>query len=70
MINLDIERYCENCPDFEPNVDKETLRVEDFGSYYPEPFRHETVITCKYRDRCHEIYERAKDECKKENKNG
>ena len=58
MIILKNEKYCENCPDFEPDVTKETMVCED-------KIINETTISCKYRDRCREIYKQAKDECKK-----
>ncbi len=49
-ISLDIEKYCEDCADFEPNVD--IFKVEDYGG----SFNYITTIECKNKDRCKSIY--------------
>ncbi len=52
-ITLKVEDYCQNCPDFEADVDKETLYCRDDFDIF-EPLKHmtETTVTCKHRDRC------------------
>lgn len=51
MIKLEVETYCQNCPDFDPEVYKYS---------YEGDMRHtddvnETVVYCKYKQRCHSI---------------
>lgn len=51
MIILQIEKYCHNCPDFEPAVEKNTY--SNFDIDYCEERRYaDTLITCKYCNRC------------------
>ena len=54
-INLKVEEYCQNCPDFEPETELKHERVEmvdhttlenKYVSFY------ETYISCKYCRRC------------------
>lgn len=72
MIKLNIEEYCENCPDFEPDVEKEVLTTEDYP-YLESTFKYaNTIITCKSRDRCNCFYidmaRNQKEKKEKENK--
>lgn len=46
MINLEVQFYCQNCPDFEPEVEQ-----EQFYDYI------NTIIRCKHRIRCKTIYD-------------
>lgn len=54
-INLKVEEYCQNCPDFEPDVDRRTLYMEGFD---PATYTNvnkticETTVECKYKRRC------------------
>lgn len=52
MIRLDVESYCQKCPDFEPTVDK----------YYAENAVYEQVVHCENSQRCRHIYETMKGE--------
>lgn len=66
MIKLDIKDYCENCPDFRPEVDKETVYMENFEDPL-EPARIcETIITCEYAKRCECIYKKARKQAEKD----
>lgn len=46
MINLRVEDYCQDCPDFNPVA--ETIKF--FAGI--EMTKCETDVHCKYRDRC------------------
>lgn len=48
MINLCVEKYCHNCPEFKAHV---TSYISSFGS---EVEAHHD-ITCEYSDRCTQI---------------
>ena len=50
MINLEVEKYCENCPEFEAVVDKTSYVLSSMQSIH-ESFCN-TVITCEHRERC------------------
>ena len=50
MININVEDYCQNCPDFEPEVNKTLLKANNIV------ISTDTFITCKYSDRCKQIY--------------
>ena len=50
MINLKVEKYCENCPEFEADVDKTSYISSSMQSIH-ESFCN-TVITCEHRERC------------------
>lgn len=54
-INLNVEEYCHNCPDFEPVTEKEKLHMEGFdpGTYTNvNKTICETTVECKYKKRC------------------
>ncbi len=54
-INLKVEEYCQNCPDFDPVTDKHTLHMEGFdpGTYTNvNKTICETTVECKYKRRC------------------
>jgi hypothetical protein len=47
MIRVDVEEYCHECLDFNPDVSKaERVTLGDEMSYT------DTIIRCKYRKRC------------------
>lgn len=56
MIRLDVEQYCHECPDFEPDVqrpEKDILYGSDpSGRSLQLVSMSDTIIRCKYRDRC------------------
>lgn len=53
MINLKVEKYCENCPEFEADVDKTSYFSSSMQSIH-KSFCN-TVITCEHRGRCRVI---------------
>ena len=60
MIKLDVEKYCQDCPDFEAKVYKEFF--EDFyGFKLPN-----TYISCKNTDKCRRIKRYLEKEIKNE----
>lgn len=50
MISLQIERYCENCPEFE--VKQETLRIGFCDASH--------LLTCEHADKCRNLYKQLK----------
>ena len=57
MITLEVEDYCQNCPEFEPCIIEEH-GMEDF--YFEEKI--ERVVGCGHWARCYEMYKRIKEE--------
>ena len=63
MIKLEVEDYCQSCPEFEPDVDKDIDRyfVDTFDPFDPfdtERREHvvcDTIIRCEHRGRCRSI---------------
>lgn len=51
MIVLDVKEYCQNCPDFDPEVTKEILYSDDFSLGRRKIIY--TTVRCKYSNRCH-----------------
>ena len=55
-ISLNVEKYCEDCADFEADVEKiRKIRVGDFDDF-DDSFRCITTIECKNKDRCKSMY--------------
>lgn len=57
MIKLEVENYCQSCPEFEPDVDRNTQRyfAEDFNPFAYEPRVYtvcDTIVRCEHRVRC------------------
>ena len=52
-ISLNVEKYCEDCADFEADVEK--IRVGDFDDF-DDSFSCITTIECKNKDRCASMY--------------
>lgn len=51
MIKLEVEKYCEDCPEFESEVDKDI--VELYNSSLRDYIETaETRIYCRHRKRC------------------
>ena len=48
MIRVDVEDYCQNCLDFEPDVTKPEKIYAGDG----EVILGDTIIRCEYRKRC------------------
>lgn len=67
MISLYVKNYCHNCPEFEPDVEKDTFYDEDFSG--PTMNTHtKTDIYCKHRDRCASMIKFLKEEKEKKKK--
>ena len=52
MIIVDVKEYCQECPDFDPDVEKPAMFYADDIRY---KFLKNTIIRCKYRQRCDSI---------------
>ena len=50
MIRVEYEEYCEDCPEFEPDMRKEVMHTDYYGS--KGDLICETVIQCQHKDRC------------------
>lgn len=53
MIILEVEPYCQKCPDFEPTVDRYC---------YADNAVYSQIVQCENRERCRNIYETMKGE--------
>ena len=53
MIKLDVEDYCDCCPMFEADVEKDY--IDTFGG---EAISN-TIVSCKYKYMCRAIYKKA-----------
>ena len=49
MIRIDVEEYCQQCLDFEPDV---TKPERYYAAGKELPLHTDTIIQCKYRKRC------------------
>ena len=49
-IELKVDKFCDNCPEFKPDVDKETTVTIGYG------LKNYTIITCVHRERCKSMY--------------
>ena len=60
MINFNIHKYCQGCVEFEPLVTQRPELLENtFGEYR---FCGDTIVECKYRNRCEVIHAYLKRE--------
>ena len=62
MIQLDIQPYCEQCYDFEPDVIKPRKLTDTFGEY----ILSDTIIRCEHAKRCENIRRYLKQQSTKE----
>ena len=67
MIKLEVEKYCENCPEFEADVDKTSYISSSMQSIH-ESFCN-TVISCEHKNRCRVIMDYLSKEKKDEQHN-
>lgn len=51
MIRVNVKDYCSDCLDFEPDVEKPHVLY----SGTDKVFVGDTIIRCKYRDRCEQM---------------
>ena len=56
MIELKVDEYCHNCPEFEAQVDKV------YRTYKAEPEVH-TTVTCEHRSKCECIRKCVESQC-------
>ena len=52
MIELKVEDYCQECPDFKADVDKSCQR------YYDHRLHAITIVRCEWAERCKQICKR------------
>ena len=64
MISLDVKDYCSNCPDFEPDVDKDISKYKNFEGDEVLTFVN-TSISCKHKHKCECIKEFLENEKEK-----
>ena len=51
MIDLQIEKYCENCSEFEVEQDKRTIRAIDIeGNIVRDETYH--ILSCEHAEKC------------------
>ena len=73
MIRLEVEPYCQECQDFEADVERPECNL--FFGTDPDGKKIElltcsdTVIRCKYRNRCRRLSEYLKRQTGEENAN-
>ena len=59
MIKLEIDEYCDNCPEFDAHVEKDVI----FAGYSKKYFK--THITCEHKDKCQCLKDMIEKETKK-----
>lgn len=57
MIKLDIRPYCNDCLDFEPDVERPNTMHSDYELY----ICGDTVVRCENRDKCERIRKHLED---------
>lgn len=68
MIKLDLPDFCQNCPEFEPDVDTNILTNCDF--FANRKTLVDTTVTCMHLQRCLSMMDYIVDrEKEKENNN-
>jgi hypothetical protein len=69
MIELTIDPYCQNCPEFEPDVDKNVYTLNSMDFRLEDPItKCDTTITCKHKLRCKSMMRQLKKEQEKNDK--
>ena len=59
MIKLDVDEYCHGCAEFEPVVtERPKLTKVSFERFR---FCDNTIVECRYRNRCEAIYNYLKE---------
>lgn len=64
-IKLQVEDYCQNCPEFEADVRKEKVFVNDRSDIFNCEIITETTVTCEHRDKCAELRKHIERNMKK-----
>lgn len=52
MIRLDVEDYCNDCLDFEPEVVERPMHLETLDPYVTPVFVGDTIVKCTKCDLC------------------
>lgn len=66
-IKLIVEDYCENCPNFEPDINR--IQFERFSDEFHEyVYICDTLIKCKTRATCHCIEKQIRNHLNEEEK--
>lgn len=55
MITLDIDDYCNNCNEFDADVEKDIVVLHNDNKNLNQVCKCNTTITCKHRFRCQSI---------------
>lgn len=62
MIELKVSNYCQDCPEFDPDVDRDIFYADG------ESVKRRTVVFCTHRKRCESIAKTLLDRFEKEMK--
>lgn len=54
MIRLEVEDYCSNCPEFDPDVDRVVTECKSFDGDDCITIV-DTIVTCEHKLRCNSI---------------
>ena len=57
MIKLEVEDYCQNCPNFEAKLEKDSI----VAGISPTITINETIVRCKYETMCENMYRHIKE---------
>ena len=52
MIKLEVKGYCNNCTEFEPDVNKDTITTVSPNTFFCDGTINRTIVRCKHRHRC------------------
>ena len=69
MIMLNIDNYCNNCNEFDADVEKDIVVLHNDDKNLDQVCKCNTTITCKHRFRCQSIREYLDVQKKTERKN-
>lgn len=64
-FGIDVETFCNRCPEFEVSVKEDILYVNDFSKMSNINY-YNRVITCAHIDKCRGIYDKAVKDIKDE----
>lgn len=68
MIELRLDPYCDNCPEFEPVVDRDIREYTNFDMRCGEEIKFtecDTTIICAHKLRCYSMRNHIKKELEK-----
>lgn len=69
MIKLEVETYCQTCPEFEPDVEKDVEERMYYDSFWFDSKTVSicnTIVRCKHRNRCASIHDDIEKKIRKE----